>query len=213
MTEIQVSRRLPAIRADLQRIAEMVTPGSRVLDIGCGDGGLLDYLVHEKEVDGRGIEIRQERVHLCVSRGLSVIQGDAETDLKDYPAQSFDYVVLSQTLQAMHTPKEVLLQMLRISRRAIVSFHNFGYWRVRFDLLLRGHMPTGGAFNRPWYETTNIHNCTIRDFVDLCHALDIVTEKQISLDHAGRAGRSGRAHFFPNLFGEQAVFLLRRKSS
>ncbi|MGB1547624.1 MAG: methionine biosynthesis protein MetW [Alphaproteobacteria bacterium] len=213
MTKAQISHRLPAIRADLQRIAEMVTPGSRVLDIGCGDGGLLDYLVHEKGVDGRGIEIKQERVHLCVSRGLSVIQGDAETDLKDYPSQSFDYVVLSQTLQAMHAPKEVLLQMLRIGQRAIVSFHNFGYWRVRFDLLLRGQMPTGGAFNRPWYETTNIHNCTILDFIDLCNEFHIVMEKRISLDHFGRTRRSGFAYLFPNLFGEQAVFLLRRKNS
>ncbi len=213
MTETQANNHLPPIRVDLQRIAEIVAPGSRVLDIGCGDGGLLDYLVHEKQVDGRGIEIKQERVHLCVSRGLSVIQGDAETDLKDYPVQSFDYVVLSQTLQAMHAPKEVLSEMLRISHRAIISFHNFGYWRVRLDLLLRGKMPIGGAFNRPWYETPNIHNCTIRDFIDLCKELGIVMEKRISLDHSGRAGRSGLAHFFPNLFGEQAVFLLRRRST
>jgi len=213
MTETQAEYRLPSIRVDLQRIAEIIAPGSRVLDIGCGDGGLLYYLVHEKQVDGRGIEIKQERVHLCVSRGLSVIQGDAEMDLKDYPAQSFDYVVLSQTLQATYTPKEVLSEMLRIGRHAVVSFHNFGYLRVRLDLLLRGKMPIWGAFNRPWYETPNIHNCTIRDFIDLCKELGVVIEKRVSLDHSSRTGRSGLAYFFPNLFGKQAVFLLRRRNN
>lgn len=213
MTGAHENQSVKAIRVDLQRIAEMVQPKSRVLDLGCGDGSLLDYLVHAKGVDGRGIELKQERVHLCVSRGLSVIQGDAEADLKDYPAHSFDYVILSQTLQAMHAPREALFEMLRIGHRAIVSFHNFGYWRARFDLLLRGRMPTRGVFNRPWYETPNIHNCTIRDFIGLCDELGIVVEKRISLDHSGRAGRSGLAHFFPNLFGEQAVFLLRRRDS
>lgn len=212
MTETLSSHGSPAIRVDLQRIAEMVQPQSRVLDLGCGDGGLLDYLVHKKNVDGRGIEIKQEGVYHCVSRGLSVIQGDAETDLKDYPPQSFDYVILSQTLQAMHAPRDVLSEMLRIGRRAIVSFHNFGYWRVRMDLLLRGRMPTRGAFNRPWYETPNIHNCTFHDFIDLCDELGIVVEERISLDHFGRTGRSGLAHFLPNTFGEQAVFLLRSRN-
>ena len=212
MTKPIEKKALTDIRVDLQRIAEMVTPKSRVLDLGCGDGNLLDYLVHEKDVDGRGIEIKQERVYLCLSRGLSVIQGDAEMDLKDYPSHSFDYVILSQTLQAMHAPREVLSEMLRIGRRAIISFHNFGYWRVRMDLLLRGQMPTRGAFNTPWYETSNIHNCTIRDFINLCGELGVVVEEQISLDHAGRAGQSNLvAHLLPNLFGEQAVFRLRGK--
>src|SRR5262245_26818550 len=120
------------IRIDLQLIADMVTPRARVLDVGCGDGVLLDYLVHFKQVDGRGIELSQAGVNACVSQGLSVIQGNADTDLKDYPSDAFDYVVLSQTLQAMRDPKGVLDQLVRIGRHAIVSFPNFGHWRVRW---------------------------------------------------------------------------------
>ncbi|MDH5189351.1 MAG: methionine biosynthesis protein MetW, partial [Rhodospirillaceae bacterium] len=153
-----------SIRIDLQLIADMIEANTRVLDAGCGNGTLLDYLWHFKQVDGRGIEISTDGVKACVSTGLSVIQGDVETDLKDYPDKSFDYVVLSQTLQAMRDPKEVLHQLTRIGKRAIVSFPNFGYWRYRLYILLKGRMPVSESIPYQWYDTPNIHFCTIRDF-------------------------------------------------
>ncbi|MCB2102547.1 MAG: methionine biosynthesis protein MetW [Rhodobacterales bacterium] len=200
-----------SIRVDLQLIADMIEPGSRVLDVGCWDGALLDYLVHFKQVDGRGIELSTEGVNACVSAGLSVIQGDADTDLKDYPDQAFDYVVLSQTLQAMHAPRDVLHHMLRIGRRAIVSFPNFAHWRVRVHLGLRGRMPVSETLPYEWYDTPNIHFCTIKDFAILCGQMGITVERSISLTNDGQIRRFGIGSLFSaNLFGEQAVFLLRR---
>jgi methionine biosynthesis protein MetW len=153
------------LRLDLKLIADMITPGSRVLDIGCGDGALLDYLAQNKEVDGRGIEISQDGVNACVAHGLSVIQGDADTDLTNYPDHAFDYVVLGQTLQATRQPKQVLEDLVRIGRHAVVSFINFGYWRTRLSLLVQGRVPvkTGSSFS--WYDSPDIHLCTILDFV------------------------------------------------
>ena len=174
------------IRRDLLLIAEMVTPQSRLLDVGCGDGSLLEYLAREKQVDGRGIEIRQSGVNACVARGLSVIQGDADSDLPDYPDAAFDYVVLSLTLQATRNPRKVLHEMMRIGRRAIVSFPNFAYWRVRAQLLLGGRMPMTAALDDPWYETQNIHLCTIKDFDELCARDGIVVEQRIAVDGHGK---------------------------
>ncbi|HUA51251.1 MAG TPA: methionine biosynthesis protein MetW [Candidatus Sulfotelmatobacter sp.] len=199
--------RRDSIRIDLQLIADMVAPGSRVLDVGCGDGMLLDYLVHFKGVDGRGIELSQDGVNACVTQGLSVIQGDADTDLRDYPSDAFDYVVLSQTLQATVNPRGVLHELVRIGRHAIVSFPNFGYWRVRAQLLLSGRMPRTHALLHDWYDTPNIHLCTITDFVDLAAHMQIAIERALTLDRTGTHVRE-RKGVLANLFGEQAVFLL-----
>ena len=200
------------IRDDLKLIAEMVEPNSRVLDVGCGDGALLDYLSHAKNVDGRGIELSMDGVRQCVAHGLSVIQGDAETDLKDYPAGAFDYVILGQTLQAMRQPRDVLQMLCRIGRRAIVSVPNFGYWRVRLQLMLTGRMPVTEKLGYQWWETPNIHFCTLRDFVVLTEEMGITIEQTRIIDRAGRV--TSHAHSgFANLLGEQGVFLLRRNGN
>ena len=200
-----------SLRNDLELISKMVEPGSRALDVGCGDGDLLDYLIHEKNVDGRGIELSSEGVNACVSSGLSVIQGDADQDLDDYPDQAFDYVILGQTLQATREPHNVLRNLVRIGKRAIVSFPNFGYWRVRVNLMFLGKMPQTEILSYNWYDTPNIHFCTIIDFMGLCRSLGIKVENGIALDRTGRTREiGGTGMFFANLRGEQAVFLLNQ---
>jgi methionine biosynthesis protein MetW len=197
-------------RVDLLLVADMVEPGARVLDVGCGDGALLNLLEHRRNVDGRGIELSREGVSNCVAKGLSVIQGDADTDLADYPDDAFDYVILSQTLQATRNPRRVLEHMLRIGRRAIVSFPNFGHWRIRAQVGLFGRMPVTDNLPFSWYDTPNIHFCTIRDFVALCRDLDAKMERAVALNATGRRVRVNFPWWVWNLFGEQAVFLLRR---
>lgn len=198
-------------RVDLVVVAEMVKPGSRVLDVGAGDGELLDLLATTRGCDARGIELSREGVNGAVARGLAVIQGDADVDLAHYPDDAFDYVILSQTLQATRRPRWVLEQMLRIGRRAIVSFPNFGHWRSRLDLLVNGRMPVTENMPFPWYETPNIHFCTIRDFVALVEQLDAKMEKAVALDSSGHRVRVNMPWWVWNLLGEQAVFLLSRK--
>ena len=200
-------------RRDLLLVAEMVEPGSRVLDIGCGDGELLALLRDRRGVDARGIEISREGVARCLAKGLPVIQGDADTDLADYPNDAFDYVILSQTIQATRNPRLVLENLLRIGRRAIVSFPNFGHWRIRYEVALRGRMPMTENLPHAWYDTPNIHFCTIRDFVHLCREIGAGMERAVALDAGGQPMRFTLPWWAWNLFGEQAVFLLKRDSA
>ena len=202
--------RADGIRVDLQLIADMIDPGARLLDVGCGDGALLQFLVTEKGVDGRGMEISQAGVNACVRQGLSVIQGDADTDLTNYPDAAFDFVVLGQTLQATHNPRQVLLELLRIGRRVIVSFPNFGYWRCRLQLAMRGRMPVTKTLDNPWYSTPNIHFCTIGDFLDLCESENIRVEQRYALGHDGLSTGLWSSRFFANWLGAQGVFVLSR---
>jgi methionine biosynthesis protein MetW len=196
------------LRRDLRLIAEMIPPRSRVLDIGCGDGALLAYLGHCKGVDGRGIELSQAGVNACVSRGLSVIQGDADRDLQAYPSGAFDLVVLSQTLQATREPRRVLESLVRIARRAIVSFPNFGFWRIRLHLLLTGRMPASDLLSYAWYDTPNIHLCTIRDFSALCNEIGARIERGLTLDRRGQPFSLDPRGALANLLAEQAIFVL-----
>jgi methionine biosynthesis protein MetW len=206
----QALRSAETKRVDLLLIAEMVAPGSRVLDIGCGDGTLLRILAEKHGVDGRGIELSQAGVNSCVTQGLSVIQGDADTDLVHYPDLAFDYAILSQTIQATYSPRDVLEQLLRIGKRAVVSFPNFGHWRVRAQLMFGGRMPTTDNLPDRWYETPNIHLCTIKDFLGLCRDIGAKVERAVALNAYGRKLGVSMPLFAQNLFGEQAVFLLSR---
>jgi methionine biosynthesis protein MetW len=198
------------MRLDLRLIADMVAPETRVLDIGCGDGALIAHLTREKGVDARGIEIDMAEATRAVAAGLAVIHGDADSDLAHYPDGAFDYVILSRTLQAVGRPREVLRQMLRIGRHAIVSFPNFGHWQMRWRLLATGRMPDTETWSRPWYETPNIHPCTIADFFALCAMDGYAVEQWLAVDERGLKAPWKRSIRLANLFGQQALFLLRR---
>ncbi len=200
------------LRPDLAAVADAVPHGARVLDIGCGDGALLAVLRDTKAVEGRGIDVSGANVASAVARGLSVVQGDADADLADYPDDAFDMAILSDTLQAMRSPATVLAELLRIARRAVVSFPNFGHWRVRMQLLFAGHMPQTDILPYSWYDTPNIHHCTIKDFRMLCSEIGVKMERAVALNASGTPMRLNAPWWFWNLFGEQAVFLLSRKA-
>jgi methionine biosynthesis protein MetW len=211
LTMADTARAQGGARVDLLLVAEMVAPGAKVLDIGAGDGELLRILGESRGVDGRGIELSREGVNECVAKGLAVIQGDADTDLADYPNDAFDYVILSQTLQATRQPRVVMDHMLRIARHAIVSFPNFGHWKIRSQVALGGHMPRTDNLPYAWWDSPNIHFCTIKDFLNLCEVSGAKMERAVALDAWGRPLRFNAPWWFWNLFGEQAVFLLSRR--
>lgn len=197
-------------RVDHLLIAEMVTAGARVLDVGCGDGALLQLLSDQRGADGRGMEVSREKVNACVARGLSVIQGDADRDLDDYPDKAFDYAVLSLTIQATRYPRPVLENLLRIGRHAIVSFPNFGHWKIRTALLLTGRMPQTRNLPEPWYDSPDAHLCSIVDFARLCEVVDAEIEQAVAFNSWGRRLPINRSIGFQNLFGEKAVFLMKK---
>jgi methionine biosynthesis protein MetW len=210
LTMAEAARGSGGARVDLLVVAGMVPASARVLDVGCGDGQLL-RLLESRGVDGRGIELSREGVNECVAKGLAVVQGDADTDLAAYPDDAFDFVILSQTVQATRQPRVVLEHMLRIGRHAIVSFPNFGHWNIRRQLLFGGHMPRTDNLPYAWYETPNIHFCSIKDFRQLCIVIGAKMDQAVAVNARGRQMRLKMPWWFWNLFAEQAVFLLSRQ--
>jgi len=197
-------------RSDYEVIAAMVRDNASVLDVGCGDGELLQLLQRENHVKGRGMELSQDGVNACVAKGLSVVQGDADRDLADYPDNAFDYVVLSKTIQAVRHPRAVLKELVRIAERAIVSLPNFGHWRMRAQLLAAGRMPNTPALPTRWCETENLHLCTVRDFADLARELNLEIERAVPIAGGQPGAPFARSIWRANWFAEEAVFLLAR---
>jgi methionine biosynthesis protein MetW len=200
-----------ALREDFREILRLVRPGSRVLDVGCGEGELLELLTREKGVDGQGLEISTEGVSACLARGLAVVQGDGDRDLDHFPTKAFDYAILSKTLQQMREPRHVLNELLRIADKAVVSLPNFGQWRVRWALLARGRMPETSALPDPWWSTPNIHLCTLHDFTALCDDLDLRIDACSALSEGKPARPIDPTRAIENWRAESALFLLSRK--
>lgn len=196
-------------RIDLELITSLIDKKMRVLDVGCGNGELLQSLKTKNDVIGQGLELKQERVNQCVAKGLSAIQGDADQDLSLYPDQSFDCVILSQTIQATSDPKLILKELIRIGKKAIVSIPNFGFWKVRLSLGINGRMPRTKKLIYNWYDTPNIHLCTILDFINLCNELNIQIEKTITLSSDNNKSYNGLPNKLSNLFSEEAIFLIK----
>jgi methionine biosynthesis protein MetW len=193
-------------RSDYRIIGEIVEPNTKVLDLGCGDGELLEWLAENKGVDARGVEISGARVQRAIARGVSVYQGDIDQGLADYPSHAFDYVILSQTLQETFQPRKVLREMLRVGRRVIVAFPNYGHWRMRLSMLLSGRAPKTKLFPYDWYESPNIHFLTVQDFEDLTSLEGLVVERRYFLSGARKVT------LFPNLLAEVAVYLVSASS-
>ena len=196
------------MKREFEIISELLPNNSRVLDIGCGDGTLINFLSKEKNIDVRGLELDEENVETCISKGLSVIEGDAETELGQFPDKSFDFVILSQTLQAFYNPVTVLEHLLRIGKSSIVSIPNFGYWKVRTSLLFFGRMPETRSLPYKWYDTPNLHMCTIKDFYELCNSRNISMKKIIGINNNKTSLIHNNNIKLKNLFSEVGIFLI-----
>ena len=204
--------RITSIRKDWGLIETLIEENRNILDIGCGDGMLMQQLQKNLNAKTHGIELDRELASKAIARGFNVIHGNAEIDLAQYSNHSFDYVILSQTLQAMMKPKDILSELLRIGSKAIVSFPNFGHWKIRFQLLISGRMPVTESLPYTWYDTPNIHFFTIKDFLKLCNDMNIVVEKSIGLTSKGKQFDISESLTGVNLFTHEAIFLLSYKN-
>ena len=198
------------MKKEFKIIADLIENNTRVLDVGCGDGTLMKYLKDEKNIDTRGLEILKNNVQNCISKGLSVIEGDAEKDLHQFPNLSFDYVVLSQTLQAFYHPEKVIDDLLKVANKAIVTIPNFGYWKVRLHLLIKGTMPITKTLPNEWYNTPNLHMCTIKDFFNFCSKKNIELYKSIALKDEKTSTINKANINIKNLYSELGIFLIKK---
>ena len=198
------------MKKEFKIISELIENNTRVLDVGCGDGTLMKYLKDEKNVDTRGLEISKNNVQNCISKGLSVIEGNAEKDLHQFPNLSFDYVILSQTLQAFYNPEKVIDDLLRVANKAIVTIPNFGHWKVRIHLLLKGTMPVTKTLPNEWYNTPNLHMCTIKDFFNFCSKKKIELYKSIALNGEKTSPINSGNINIRNLSSELGIFLIKK---
>ena len=198
------------MKSEYKIITDLIEENTRVLDVGCNDGTLMEFLKKNKDVDIRGIEISKEKVQICVSKGLTVIEGNAEFDLKQFPNDSFDYVILGQTLQAFINPEIVIKELLRVGKKAIVTIPNFGHWKVRLNLLIKGTMPVTKTLPNNWYNTPNIHMCTIKDFVKFSRTIDFKIFKSLALINKNVSYINNSNLFLKNLFAELGIFLIEK---